>query len=144
MGANAALYLPTEPPRLTGLFPPVYPEKRLIGRPSYYRFTIDHELVQLNVMPPEELPGHLHGFESYVRRLGGSPTRERDALELIRRTKLVLGLVTRLEFATSESLWPALLRLADANDAFLFVNDSLVLWTGGVVIGPDDLGERHA
>ena len=98
--------------------------------------------VRFNVMPPQEVPRHLVGFRTYIRRLDDPAQNRADAELAISQTKTVLGLVTDAEFATVPELWQALFKIADAYDGYVFVYDSVLLPSGAVIVGP--LGKTKA
>jgi hypothetical protein len=141
MPANAAIYLPTVKVDLCAQFPSARSDAKLFRAPTYFDVEIGGHVVRFNVMPKSEIPRHLMGFCSYIRQLDEPEQNRADAEMAIAQTKTVLGLKTDAEFETSPKIWQTLFRIADSYDGYVFVHDSVLLPSGGVIVGP--LRQRH-
>ncbi len=136
MPANAALYLPKDAIDLTHVFETARAHKRLFGRVTHYDVTLGADVVRFNVMPADEVAGHVSGCQRYIDSLDQDATRKRDACAAIGLTRCVLGLVTAREFEDNDAIWQALFRIADAYDGYVFVHGSVLLPSGAVIAGP--------
>jgi hypothetical protein len=83
-----------------------------------------------------DLQGHLDSFVRYIDSLDEEEQRKHDAKTIVQHSRCVLGLVTDQEFEENDALWQALFRIADVYDGYVFVHDSLLLPSGGVIVGP--------
>lgn len=136
MPANAAIYLPYDKVDLCTIFPTAKSNKGLFSAATYFDVPCGAETVRFNLMPPGMIGRHLAGFLGYIESLPDEPDRKRDAQTAVRQSRTVLGLVAESEFADNHAIWQALFQIADAYDGYVFVNDSVLLANGAVIVGP--------
>ena len=136
MPAKAAIYLPVESPDLTKVFPDARARGSLPGKPELFSLVLNGDAVTFNVLPQNELTGHLSGFLRYIASLNEEEQRKADASTIARMSKCVLGLQTTREFEDNHAIWQALFKIAAAFDGYILVHDSLLLPNGGVIFGP--------
>jgi hypothetical protein len=137
MPAKAALYLPSTHLDLGTVLPGITSDADpLAGKlATYFEFQVSGHAVRLNVMPRSNLASHLLAFQRYLPKLEEDPFAIAEAEALIRKTEMVLGLVTTAEFDDSDSLGDTLYDIADAFSGFVFVYDSILLGDGRPVLG---------
>lgn len=136
MPANAAIYLPIEHPDLAKVFPDAKSNAGLFRRhPTSYSAVLNGDQVTFNLLPHNEIAGHLNGILRYIGSLHEDEKRKADAMMALRTSKCVLGLETTGEFSENHAIWQALFKIADAFDGYVFVHESLLLPSGGVIIG---------
>ena len=104
-------------------------------RPTSYSVVLDGDLVTFNLLPDNEIAGHLDSLLRYIASLHEDEKRKADASTVVRMSKCVLGLKTAREFSENHAIWQALFKIADAFDGYVFVHESLLLPSGGVIIG---------
>lgn len=137
MPANAAIYLPTDSPDLTKIFPGAKSDIGLFKRrASQFTVPLNGSQAVFNVMPDNDLQAHLDSFLRYIDSLDEDAQRKADASQMVRHTKCVLGLLAAQEFEDNHAIWQSLFRIADAFDGYVFVHNSLLLPSGGVIFGP--------
>jgi len=103
---------------------------------SYFEVLLDNHTVRFNVMPRERIGAHVAGFLGYIDSLLDQQSRKDDAKLAIAQTKTVLGMVSPCNFDENHSIWPALFKIADAYDGYVFAYDSVFLPSGSVIVGP--------
>jgi len=137
MTANAAIYIPIDSPDLAKVFPDAKSDRGVFRRKaSWFSIVLDGDTVKFNAMADEDLSNHLEGFVRYIDSLDEDDQRKQDAVSVVRPTRCVLGLQTSREFEDNPAIWQALFRIADAFDGYVFVHGSLLLPSGGVIVGP--------
>lgn len=137
MPANAAIYIQQGSGDLTTVFDGVKSDKGLLRRAATrYDVPLGGETVRFNVMDPKAVAAHVQGFLGYIASLDQDEARKRDTAHAIGHTTVVLGLVTEREFEDNPAIWPALFRIADAFDGFVFAFGSVLLPNGAVLVGP--------
>lgn len=137
MPANGAVYIQKEEKiNLADVFDEVSSNKGLFRKASYYDVVLNGETVRFNVMDPSALQNHINGFLSYINSLDHDQTRKEDTIYSISHTKTVLGLVASSEFEDNHAIWESLFKIAEKYDGFVFVNNSVLLPNGGVLVGP--------
>lgn len=105
------------------------------GDSPHYEFVVRGDAIRLNVMPSDEVKGHLRAFARWASSQADASERKTDAIMLIEHTRTVLDLVTDAEYESNQELWPWLFDCARRNDGFLFILDSLYLANGAVLLG---------
>lgn len=136
MAANAAIYLPTDKVDLTAVFKSARSNGGFFKRATSYTVDINGDRVTFNLMPQEQIPTHIQGFLGYIASLDEEAERKQDASFIVRQTKSVLGMVADQEFEENHQLWASLFKIADYYDGYVFVHGSLLLPSGGVIVGP--------
>jgi len=136
MAAQAAIYLPMEDADLRKVFPNATTDRSLIRRASYYEVELNGETVRFNVMPKQEIPGHLLGLQSYVQSLPDPEDQKTAVIQAARKVRTVFGLLAQSEFVDNAAIWESLLRIAQRFDGFLFVYSSVILSDSTVAVGP--------
>jgi hypothetical protein len=136
MAANAAIYLPTDKVDLTDVFKSARGNGGLFKRATSYTVDINGDVVTFNLMPREQIPAHIQGFLGYIASLDEEAERKHDASFIVQHTKSVLGLVADREFEENHQIWASLFKIADYYDGYVFVHGSLLLPSGGVILGP--------
>jgi hypothetical protein len=133
--AHGAIYLETNPPDVSVLGESVTFHPAGAGAGAKYEFMLGGKPVTLNVLPANEIPGHLSGFSGFVQHLKEDPeANRRDAVSRISRIRCVLGIITEIEF--DDDLFEPVSKLIHANGGFLFTFNSIYLWDGTVIVGP--------
>jgi hypothetical protein len=134
--ANVAIYLEKNPPDFSSLGEGVIFTSDKSG--TRYEFMVAGQPVIFDALPQEQLAQHLLGFSGYVRQLKDDPEENRrDAVDRISRIRCVLGMITDTEF--DENLFEPLSKLMWYNGGLVFSYDSIYLYDGSVLVGP----ERH-
>lgn len=136
MPSQAAIYLTRTKPDLRKVFPKAVSDQGLFKRASFFSFELNGSQIRLNVMPGEQVPQHLTGFQNYITGLPNEQIAKSTASRLVMGTRTVLGLATTADFEENGELWGALLRICSAFGGFLFVNGSIVLSDGRPLVGP--------
>jgi hypothetical protein len=136
MAANGAIYIQREKVDLSEVFDDVKSDKGFFKKATYYDVKCGEDIVRFNVMENVSIPNHITGFLGYISSLDHDEQRIKDTSYAISHTKVVLGLVTDKEFDENHSIWQSLFQIADMYDGFVFVNDSVLLPNGGVLVGP--------
>jgi len=134
--AHGAIYLETLQPDIAALGDGVIFTSASGGADAKYEFTVGETPVILNVMPSDQIPGHLRGFCGYVQQLRDPEPQRQDAIERISRIRHVLGLVTEPEFDQVPVLWSRLCELTRINGGLVFTFNSIYLSDGTVLVGP--------
>jgi len=129
MPANASLYLPYPDVDLRQVFP----EASLLG--ERWEVTLGGERVAFHRMPSEELPRHLAGLSRWIDGLDDDAGRKAGARTALGHTKTALGMVASSEFEDNHALWESLFKIAAAFDGYVFAYDSVLLPSGGVLLG---------
>jgi hypothetical protein len=136
MPANAAIYIQVAGVDLAKVFPGVKSDKRMFRPPTYFEFSIGQDVVRFNVMETERIQSHVAGLLGYVRSLDHEQKRKDDTCYALSHTQVVLGLQTSAEFEDNHAIWASLFKIADAYDGFVFVNESILLPSGAIMVGP--------
>ncbi len=87
-------------------------------------------------MPPEKVPKHIQGFLLYVDSLDQDQKRKDNTSSVISFTQIVLGLSTDKEFEENHAIWQSLFKIADKYAGLVYVNGSVILSNGAVLLGP--------
>jgi hypothetical protein len=135
MPANAAVYIQEEKINLDDVFEDVKSDGGLSNSPSYYDVNINGDIVRFNIMPAKEVPNHIDGFLGYISSLDQDENRKKDTSYAISHTKIVLGLITDKEFEDNHGIWNSLFKIADKYNGLVFVNNSVLLPNGAVLVG---------
>ena len=136
MPANGAIYIQEENINLHDVFENVESDEDLSHKPSYYDVNLNGDIVKFNIMPSTEVPNHINGFLGYISSLDQDENRKKDTSYAISHTKIVLGLVTDREFEDNHAIWNSLFKIADKYSGLVFVNESVLLPNGAVLVGP--------
>jgi hypothetical protein len=136
MPANGAIYIQEENINLYDVFENVESDESLSHKPSYYDVNLNGDIVKFNIMPSTEVPNHINGFLGYISSLDQDENRKKDTFYAISHTKIVLGLVTNREFEDNHAIWNSLFKIADKYNGLVFVNESVLLPNGAVLVGP--------
>lgn len=133
MSANAALYLPEEHIELNDIF-----KSSVVNQVDGKSFNLilGDDLVTYNIMPKIDIKEHILGLINYLYSLNEEKNRIEDAIQIIKHTKTVLGLVAEKEFDENPKIWESLFKIADKYNGYVFVYESLLLPNGGVILGP--------
>lgn len=136
MPANAAIYIQFEEVDLTKVLPGATSDKRPFRPATYFEVRMGDDLVRFNVLEKHRLRAHMDGLLGYVASLNQEQKRKDDTCYALSHTKVVLGLKTAVDFGDNHAIWASLFKIADAYDGFVFVNDSILLPSGTVLVGP--------
>jgi len=132
MPANAALYLPCEQINLRDIFGSSVSSQK---DGECFELLFVNDLTTYNIMPKADIDEHISGFINYLSSLNEEKDRIQDAIEVIKHTKMVLGLFAEKEFDENPKIWGSLFKIADKYNGYVFVYESLLLPNGGVILG---------
>jgi hypothetical protein len=133
MPANASLYLPYPSVDLRQVFPEATLVKDDLG--EKWEVSLGGDRVAFYRMPSEELPQHLAGLSAWVDGLDDDAGRKASTRMALSHTKTALGMVASSEFEDNQTLWESLFKIAAAFDGYVFAYDSVLLPSGGVLVG---------
>ena len=136
MTANGAIYIQRDKIDLSEVFENVKSDKSLFRKATFFEVKINGDNVRYNVMKQSKISDHINGFLGYISSLDNDEKRKEDTSYAISHTKVVLGLACDKEFDENHSIWQSLFQIADKYDGFVFVNNSVLLPNGTVLIGP--------
>ena len=145
MPAQGAVYIQQDKVDLAEVFEGVRSDKTLFRKASYYEVDLDGDTVRFNVMPRNEVAGHIRGFLGYIASLDQDEQRKRDTSHAVAHTQVVLGMVTDGEFEDNPAIWESLFRIATRYHGLVFVHGSVLLGGGNVLVGPllDEAGQAE-
>ncbi len=136
MPAKAAIYIQKNKINLFDVFDDVKTGTCPVEKTSCYEVTLGEDVVRFNIMPPSKVPKHIQGFQIYIKSLDQDQKRKDNTSSVISFTQIVLGLSTEREFEENHAIWQSLFKIADKYAGVVFVNGSVVLSNGAVLLGP--------
>lgn len=106
------------------------------GNATGFLLTLSWGTVRVNILPSDELPRHMEGFERYIR----SQLTDRDNLIYLlsrhRHVRMCLGCVLMHDSAAEDETVDFLFEFNAAVHGVLFLYDSVWDWTGDALCGP--------
>jgi hypothetical protein len=93
--------------------------------------------IQMNFMPPDQIPNHLNGLEGYVKKMGcANNDKLLYALSRIGHVRFVIGCVINPGFDKNGQTIQFLGNFTSGLNGLLFVHNSLLDYDGEALAGP--------
>ena len=144
MTDNASLYLTDPTPIPLDYLQRVAPSAQVSflppsnGTAGGYLLAAPTWRLVMNVLPADQVPGHLNGFAGYVVHVtgGGATPAAQAVLQRVSATRLVLGCVVEPGFDPAGEIRRALAAVASGGRGLVFAHNALYDAGGALLVGP--------